>query len=671
MSNGGLKRWTALPGSFPRNVGIEDRTDVPPRVEKALLERTLRERNRKPPEVVPVEAEDLDHFLNEGRRRLAEQYLDTQLVAFRFEGEIDPDPSQAPLASYHPMREVVRALEEETYLFRPELVFGFFRECLARFPARLPQEDAYQGPLNDDEYDERVQSCLAALVSAVALERPSEPFEWIDAWLDRKAAEEYAEATRPRASLEERAEVMDVRGMSPEEFARFALDVFTEFDKDKNGALDVWEFKDVLRSTALDLSKKEIREIISEADVDGDGKVDYHEFVPIFHELVGAIKSKMEARELHDAAAKVRREEMEMMFVKGMTREELDATLRAAFDSADADGNGVLDPSEFLAALQNADLGLSKKEMNLLLAESDLNGDGVVEYEEFVPMCFEVLVERAKNKRMESEALKSEDGVTRLLLEVFSAADEKGTGKLRVREIKACLKYLVEEEELSLSPAQIVSVVAECDANPDNGLVQYARFTPKAADVIYGMLDLNLQRRRVEAINDLAREKSALTVLRGMSPARVEAFLREKFAEADVDGSGGLDDDEILSVLRDAAGELRLTPKQISGIIAAADDDGDGVVDYNELAGLVYQTVKHMAREDWIRNRAFRNRRAAVKSRSEILATRDDTLEANIASMSTDDTTHLRDFDTGGRQAKLTNQRSVRIRLGGNFADFV
>ena len=108
-----------------------------------------------------------------------------------------------------------------------------------------------------------------------------------------------------------------------------------------------------------------------------------------------------------------------------------------------------------------------------------------------------------------------------------------------------------------------------------------------------------------------------------------------------------------------------MTPKQISGIIAAADDDGDGVVDYNELAGLVYQTVKHMAREDWIRNRAFRNRRAAVKSRSEILATRDDTLEANIASMSTDDTTHLRDFDTGGRQAKLTNQRSVRIRSGG------
>ena len=133
--------------------------------------------------------------------------------------------------------------------------------------------------------------------------------------------------------------------------------------------------------------------------------------------------------------------------------------------------------------------------------------------------------------------------------------------------------------------------------NPDNGLGEVRQIYPKAADVIYGMLDLNLQRRRVEAINDLAREKSALTVLRGMSPRRVEAFLREKFAEADVDGSGGLDDDEMLSVLRDAAGGAQADTETNIGIIAAADDDGDGVVDYNELAGLVYQTVKHMARE--------------------------------------------------------------------------
>ena len=41
--------------------------------------------------VDPVLADPIpvDHFLAEGRRKLAEKYLDTKMVAFRFEGEMD------------------------------------------------------------------------------------------------------------------------------------------------------------------------------------------------------------------------------------------------------------------------------------------------------------------------------------------------------------------------------------------------------------------------------------------------------------------------------------------------------------------------------------------------------------------------------------------------------
>ena len=101
-------------------------------LQKALEERATMERNRAPPQPALTEAEDLEHFLREGRRKQAEKYLDTQLVAFRFEGELDPDPRQAPLVSFHPMREVVHALEEETYAFRPDAVFGFLREALVQ-----------------------------------------------------------------------------------------------------------------------------------------------------------------------------------------------------------------------------------------------------------------------------------------------------------------------------------------------------------------------------------------------------------------------------------------------------------------------------------------------------------------------------------------------------------
>lgn len=131
------------------------------------------------------EAPDLEHFLTQGRRKLAEKYLETKLVAFRFPGAVDPDPSEAPLVAHHPMRDVVTALEDEVLSFRPELIFPFLRDCLARFPARLPREDAYPGPLLDEDYGRKVYESIAMLVEHIVMERPDEPFEWLDGWLVR------------------------------------------------------------------------------------------------------------------------------------------------------------------------------------------------------------------------------------------------------------------------------------------------------------------------------------------------------------------------------------------------------------------------------------------------------------------------------------------------------
>ncbi|MDA9098320.1 hypothetical protein N9L76_05215, partial [bacterium] len=75
-----------------------------------------------------------------------------------------------------------------------------------------------------------------------------------------------------------------------------------------------------------------------------------------------------------------------------------------------------------------------------------------------------------------------------------------------------------------------------------------------------------------------------------------------------------------------------------------------------------------------VRQRAFRNSAADIKSRGDILRTKDDNMHAHFASMSTDDVSHMKhDFDAGGRGAagKIRNQRSVKIRLGGNFRDYV
>jgi hypothetical protein len=144
---GGLKQWTALPRSFPMAVeGIEDRTDRPQRVAEMLESLRLAETNRVvgvPVVGVPTPSEE---FLRLGRQKQAEKYLDTQLVAFRFEGEIEPDPSHAPITSFHPLREVVNAMEAELFSFRPDLIFGFLRAAFRRFPGRLPFHGQHDGP---------------------------------------------------------------------------------------------------------------------------------------------------------------------------------------------------------------------------------------------------------------------------------------------------------------------------------------------------------------------------------------------------------------------------------------------------------------------------------------------------------------------------------------------
>lgn len=364
---------------------------------------------------------------------------------------------------------------------------------------------------------------------------------------------------------------------------------------------------------------------MAESDANDDGIVDYKEFLPLMIELIGAMKAKAVAKAARASEEEERREAVEAYFVHGMSRDELNGALRAVFERCDADGSGYLDHREFTKALKSAELGLSKKEINLLLSEVDFNDDGVVEYAEFVPVCFEILVERATHKQMENAAFSSHDGLTQLLLGAFVAADCDGSGVLQIRDIKSIITSLAEGEELNLSRSQIVSIVSACDVSP-KGVVRYATFAPVAADIIYGMVDFHAQKRRAEAVAQLASGDGSVAFMRDLNAEQIEGVMMKAFLAADVDGSGSLDRVEMYTVLMAAGiGKLGLNQRQIAGIMAAADEDGDGCVDYGELTRLMFETLKQMAREELVRDVAFCNAGSAVKTRAEVVANSNDT----------------------------------------------
>ena len=112
-----------------------------------------------------------------------------------------------------------------------------------------------------------------------------------------------------------------------------------------------------------------------------------------------------------------------------------------------------------------------------------------------------------------------------------------------------------------------------------------------------------------------------------MSKEEVEHIMLTAFQAADVDRNGGLDREEMFVVLKSVgAEELGLELHQVTALMVTADEDGDGMVDYQELAHFIHDTLHQLAREDLVRDRAFRHAAGAIRSREEILDVVDDSI---------------------------------------------
>ncbi|CAE7672541.1 CML12, partial [Symbiodinium sp. KB8] len=255
--------------------------------------------------------------------------------------------------------------------------------------------------------------------------------------------------------------------------------IFKAVDKDGNGVLDVKEFRSLLSAFTkeLGLSKESALLVMAEADSDGDGKISYEEFVPLAIDVIEAIRAKK-------ASAK---EESER---KAEALQELEAQLLEAFEEADEDRSGNLSRDEFYTALKHSGLGLTRKEMNVLMTmvwpmnlhvshshrismrlQVDEDADGSISYAEFVPVGINTLIEVISQEIAYSQVSMEEADIRGHLQTVFMTMDTKGTGKLSRDEIADCLA----KADLGLRPVQQYAILSEAVADED-GLVNYVDF---------------------------------------------------------------------------------------------------------------------------------------------------------------------------------------------------
>ena len=109
--------------------------------------------------------------------------------------------------------------------------------------------------------------------------------------------------------------------------------------------------------------------------------------------------------------------------------EELEKVLVGIFNDGDSDGNGYLDPAEFMKLLETADLGLDASDKRQLLVLADANGDGKIEYAEFAPLGADI-IHMMRIRQLHQE----EQNVTSEAYELRARQTLHGMGEVRISE---------------------------------------------------------------------------------------------------------------------------------------------------------------------------------------------------------------------------------------------
>ncbi|EPB84209.1 calmodulin [Mucor circinelloides 1006PhL] len=141
--------------------------------------------------------------------------------------------------------------------------------------------------------------------------------------------------------------------LTPEQIQEYR-EAFQLFDKNGDGSVSATELGVVLRSFGMNPTDAELQDMVSDVDADGNGHIDFEEFLNLVKDL------KSGGKDTDD--------------------------LREAFKVFDADGNGVIDRSELRKVMSSLNEKLTEEELDAMIKEADANGDGQISFDEFKAM---------------------------------------------------------------------------------------------------------------------------------------------------------------------------------------------------------------------------------------------------------------------------------------------
>lgn len=265
-----------------------------------------------------------------------------------------------------------------------------------------------------------------------------------------------------------------------------------------------------------------------------------------------------------------------------MSLDEVESIIEDLFRKYDSDGNCYLDPHEFQALMEDLQqrLDFPPDEVLRFLAEADMNADGMIEYEEFIPLALQILQGMFAKKHLEQRMHDvqadadflvhgmSREELTEAVSYIFEKCDVDGSGILSKAEFVEALQSM----ELGLTRREINTILFKIDQDQD-GNISYREFTPFAFDLLMKLTSMHLLESELE--ND-----------------EMGQYLIDLFKGRDVEMRGTLHVEEIRDLLHQA--QLGLSRMQIYTVISEAEVNTDNHIAYTRFIPRAVTLIRSM-----------------------------------------------------------------------------
>ncbi|OQS07279.1 hypothetical protein THRCLA_00726 [Thraustotheca clavata] len=377
------------------------------------------------------------------------------------------------------------------------------------------------------------------------------------------------------------------------------LRMFRESDVNHDGSLTYLEFRTLLKTIQKDMRKEEVDLLFTQADVDHNCRIAYEEFVQFAMDVIRRLSAGHEYQDHF--------EELKDDY-KIMLSEELEPAvkaLRQAFEAADyCPPNSMgrtheykLNYDLYYKCLSSPLANLSREEINMMIALTPMDDDGKFEY-----VGFEKILYEAMYRVSQGQSLALTSDIEPYLVSSFQAAeamwrtslDDQADIPLGRVPRSVLFDALHTLKRLMLNRLQCIIVIGLA-VEGDDSLVDYTVFAQRAGPKIRELIHPNHLSRRIRmARTDEAKVASIFTGVddeAGLENVLLEAFYRE-----DQDNDGVLNLDEFKSAMYRTT--LGLTDEQIVSMMAVADENGDGFIDYSEFVRFAVINLVQLKKED-------------------------------------------------------------------------